>query len=138
MMDNLTKLERAVLHKMLAGSSEDWSAFAQAVDRGYPGCIEEYLNDLTKRDMLEELIVALPHDEGATIRRAISERAESARGAAELRAFRRQRSSLAGPSAQARRFRPMRGRMSVQDCRSPSECAVNKAVQPGKIRRNRR
>lgn len=52
--------------------ARSWSTFATSVDAGYVGYFEEYLNDLTTRDLIDELVRALPADDAALVEAKIS------------------------------------------------------------------
>jgi len=49
-----------------------WSEFARRVEAGYVGYFEEYLNDLTSRDLLDELVRALQADDAPFVEAKIS------------------------------------------------------------------
>lgn len=49
----------------------EWDKFARAIGAGYRGYWEEYLNDLTARDLLDEVIRAMPVGDAAVIEQAI-------------------------------------------------------------------
>lgn len=55
----------------------EWDRFTRAVEAGYRGYGEEYLNDLTARDMLDELMRALPAGDAAVIEAAITDADET-------------------------------------------------------------
>lgn len=50
------------------GLVNDWSRFIAAVERGYDNCVYEYENDLSVRDLLEEVITAAPESVRRKIR----------------------------------------------------------------------
>jgi hypothetical protein len=49
----------------------EWDKFARAVEAGYRGYGEEYLNDLTARDLLDEVMRGLSSADAAVIEQAI-------------------------------------------------------------------
>lgn len=50
----------------------DWITFSERVERGYTGYFEEYLDDLTTRDLLDEVIRALPRGDASLVEARIS------------------------------------------------------------------
>ncbi|UCB56615.1 MAG: hypothetical protein JSV30_05240 [Candidatus Omnitrophota bacterium] len=48
-----------------------WSAFIADVEKGYSGTVYDYTNDLSVRDLLEELIIEAPPNAGAKLMAAI-------------------------------------------------------------------
>lgn len=48
-----------------------WSAFIAEVEKGYSGTVYDYTNDLSVRDLLEELITEAPPNAGAKLMAAI-------------------------------------------------------------------
>jgi hypothetical protein len=54
----------------LIGLSQRWNAFARAVEAGYVGYWEEYLNELTVRDLLNDAFTAVPDDDDDAARTA--------------------------------------------------------------------
>lgn len=53
--------------RTLVGLSRRWSEFAIAVEAGYVGYWEEYLNELTVRDLLNDACAAVPADDVAAV-----------------------------------------------------------------------
>ena len=60
-----------------------WEQFARAVESGYAGYWEEYLNDLLSRDMIEEVMRALPKEDAAKVARHLAEADDTYRRATD-------------------------------------------------------
>jgi hypothetical protein len=61
-----------VVHAGLSGLIERWDKTTTSIERGYDGLLDEYLNDMDLRDILEDAldVVALPDD--SPIRRRVA------------------------------------------------------------------
>lgn len=51
--------ERARFSITLDGLLSDWEAFVKQVEEGYPSGVDEYTNDLSARDLLEEILLSI-------------------------------------------------------------------------------
>lgn len=60
-----------VMQGGLEGLVEAWERFAAALERGYPGGLDEWLNDVDVRDILDEALRAASDDERRALRRRV-------------------------------------------------------------------
>ncbi len=58
--------EAGVVTRGLEGLVADWESVAEALDRGYPlDTLDDYLNDMDARQLIEDALEAIPAAEGA-------------------------------------------------------------------------